>query len=613
MKITFSFSFLLMLPLQFINNYYLLTNFSELGLSASLLQVLPELNLIEPSKIQQQAIPILIKEKTRDFIGLAQTGTGKTAAFGLPLLDAINVDLKETQALVLAPTRELGQQIAQQIQAFSKYMKGVRVQVVYGGASIVPQMKALKNTPHIVIATPGRLLDLINRKAINLSGIRHVVFDEADEMLNMGFREDIDTILSFTQGQKSTWLFSATMAPEIKHIVNKYMDNPNEVRIDSGNVVNQNIEHKYFIASARDKIEVMKRIIELEPDMRGIVFCRTKLDTQNLAQQLQAKGLPVDAIHGDLSQSQRDQVMKRFKNHSLEFLIATDVAARGIDVNDLTHVVHYSMPDDLEYYTHRSGRTGRAGKKGISISIVNSREQSKIRHLEKKLKLSFSPYVLPEAVHVENKKLVEWANKLVATEVDKKAISEHMEDVHLILAQLTKEQMIEKLVAWEITELGINKNSNFDSSGGGFGDKGDRGDRGDRGRSSDRVESKNDRYFVNLGNIDGINKGELADFVAETSGLDKKLIEGVIIEDRRSYFELEKGHAKTINSAFAGLFVNDREIRVNLDRPKSGNDRSGRRGGRDGRRPSSSQGGGYKGNFKPKGGKGGGGRRGGRR
>ncbi|MEQ8575352.1 MAG: DbpA RNA binding domain-containing protein, partial [Fulvivirga sp.] len=260
-----------------------------------------------------------------------------------------------------------------------------------------------------------------------------------------------------------------------------------------------------------------------------------------------------------------------------------------------------------------SSDLGRAGKKGISISIVNSREQSKIRHLEKKLKLSFSPYVLPEAVHVENKKLVEWANKLVATEVDKKAISEHMEDVHLILAQLTKEQMIEKLVAWEITELGINKNSNFDSSGGGFGDKGDRGDRGDRGRSSDRVESKNDRYFVNLGNIDGINKGELADFVAETSGLDKKLIEGVIIEERRSYFELEKGHAKTINTAFAGLFVNDREIRVNLDRPKSGNDRSGRRGGRDGRRPSSSQGGGYKGNFKPKGGKGGGGRRGGRR
>ncbi len=602
-----------MLPLQFINNYYLLTNFSELGLSASLLQVLPELNLIEPSKIQQQAIPILIKEKTRDFIGLAQTGTGKTAAFGLPLLDAIDVNLKETQALVLAPTRELGQQIAQQIQAFSKYLKGVRVQVVYGGASIVPQMKALKNTPHIVIATPGRLLDLINRKAINLSGIRHVVFDEADEMLNMGFREDIDTILSFTQGQKSTWLFSATMAPEIKNIVNKYMDNPNEVRIDSGNVVNQNIEHKFFIASARDKMEVMKRIIELEPDMRGIVFCRTKMDTQNLAQQLQAKGLPVDAIHGDLSQSQRDQVMKRFKNHSLKFLIATDVAARGIDVNDLTHVVHYSMPDDLEYYTHRSGRTGRAGKKGISISIVNSREQSKIRHLEKKLKLSFSPYVLPEAVHVENKKLVEWANKLVATEVDKKAISEHMEDVHLILAQLTKEQMIEKLVSWEVVELGINKKSNFDTTGGGFGDRGDRVDRGDRGRSSDRVESKNDRYFINLGNIDGIDKGELIDFVAETAKLDKKQIDSVIIEDRRSYFETEKGLANTINSAFAGLFVNDREIRVNLDRPKSGNDRSGRgRGGRgDGRRSSSPSSGGYKGNFKSKGNSGG--RRGGRR
>jgi ATP-dependent RNA helicase DeaD len=606
-----------------------LTNFSELGLSASLLKVLPELNLNEPTKIQQQAIPILIQQKDKDFLGLAQTGTGKTAAFGLPLLDAIDPEIKQTQALVLAPTRELGQQIAQQIQAFSKYLAGVRVQVVYGGASIVPQMKALKNTPHIIIATPGRLLDLINRRAVNLSGIKHVVFDEADEMLNMGFREDIDSILSFTQGQKSTWLFSATMAPEIKNIVKKYMDKPNEVKIDSGTAVNTDIEHKFFLAKAKDKIEIMKRIIELEPDMRGIVFCRTKIDTQNLAQQLQAKGLPVDAIHGDLSQSQRDQVMKRFKNHSLEFLIATDVAARGIDVNDLTHVIHYAMPDDLEYYTHRSGRTGRAGKKGISLSLVTRTEQGKIRMIEKRLKLNFTAYELPEAQHVENKKLKEWATKIAETEVDDKNLTDHVGDIRLIFNELTKEEIIDKLMTFELNELGINKGGSFafesDSydTRGERGDRGDRRDRGDRGDRRDRGDrdgndgvasnSKYDRFFINLGNFDGMDKKELIEFVCEKSGVDKQTFGPVTIEDRRSYFEVEKEIGKTVSKSFEGMFLNDREIRVNLDSPRPRRDRNDRRGG-GGRRPSSSgSGSGYGGNFKSKGKGGSGSSRGGGR
>ncbi len=579
-----------------------MTNFSELGLSASLLKVLPELNLNEPTKIQQQSIPILIKEKHRDFLGLAQTGTGKTAAFGLPLLDAINPDLNQTQALVLAPTRELGQQIAQQIQAFSKYLKGVKVQVVYGGASIVPQMKALKNTPHIIIATPGRLLDLINRKSIDLAGIKHVVFDEADEMLNMGFRDDIDAILSYTEGQKSTWLFSATMAPEIKNIVKRYMSNPNEVKIDTANVVNQNIEHKYFIANARDKVEVMKRIIELEPDMRAIVFCRTKIDTQELAQQLQAKGLPVDAIHGDLSQSQRDQVMKRFKNHSLEFLIATDVAARGIDVNDLTHVVHYSMPDDLEYYTHRSGRTGRAGKKGISLAIVSSREQGKIRNLEKKLKLNFIPYELPKAEHVENKKLIEWANKILAAELEDKDMAQHVETVKSLFNDLSKEEILEKLVAYEVKALGINKNHSFGGNQGGF-------DSGTKGAK--QSSSKFNRFFINLGDMDGIDKNELISFVCETSGIEKSAFGDITIEERRSYFEADKEFAGVITKSFDGLYVNDREIRVNIDRARPSRERDrGRRGGAGDRRSSAPKAASsYKGNFKAKGGKGGGRRR----
>lgn len=565
-----------------------MTNFSDLGLSAPLLKVLPELNIEQPTKIQQQAIPILIKEKDRDFLGLAQTGTGKTAAFGLPLLEAVDADVKKTQALVLAPTRELGQQIAQQFKAFSKYMKGLRVQVVYGGASIVPQMRELKNTPHIIIATPGRLLDLINRRAVDLSGIKHVVFDEADEMLNMGFRDDIDDILSNTKGQKSTWLFSATMAPEIKSIVKKYMDNPAEVKIDTANVVNQNIEHKYFIAKTRDKVEIMKRIIELEPDMRGIVFCRTKIETQELAQQLQNKGLPVDAIHGDLSQNQRDQVMKRFKNHSLEFLIATDVAARGIDVNDLSHVIHYSMPDDIEYYTHRSGRTGRAGKKGISLALVTSAEQRKIKHIERKLKLNFVAYSLPKAEHVENRRLIEWSKKLVTLEVDNDLIGDHANEIRELFNDLSKEEILDKLMTFELQKLGINKSNVFDMQDQKLNDSGDRGN------------SKYNKYFINLGLIDGLSKKDLMDLVTETTNIDTKVLGSIAIEERRSYFDVEKESSDGVESAFNGILINNREIRVNLEAEKqrrNRGDRSSRGGGgaRGGRRP-------YAGGSKSKGG-----------
>lgn len=550
-----------------------MTNFSDLGLSAPLLKVLPELNLETPTKIQQKAIPILINEASRDFIGLAQTGTGKTAAFGLPLLDAIDVDTKGTQALVLAPTRELGQQIAQQIQAFSKYLKGVRVQVVYGGAAIMPQMKALKNTPHIIIATPGRLLDLIKRKAINLSNVKHVVFDEADEMLNMGFRDDIDDILSYTQGNKSTWLFSATMAGEIRDIVNKYMDNPSEVKIDSGTLVNQNIAHQYFITKAKDKASLLERIIELEPDMRGIVFCRTKRDTQELAQQLQSRGLPVDAIHGDLSQSQRDQVMKRFKNHSLEFLIATDVAARGIDVNDLTHVIHHSIPDDLEYYTHRSGRTGRAGKKGISLAIVTSSEQRKLKSLEKRLKLNFTPYQLPSAVKVQNEKLQSWAKSIAELDVDSDAVQPHKEDVEPIFENLSKSELIDKLIMTQLNNMGISTSSTH------FAQEFDNG--GDRGGKSERRSSSGGRYerfFINVGTIDGYDKRELIDLVIEKTGISKSAVGPITMDERRAYFEVESEVAKSVEPAFRGMELDGREIRVN------GADTGGKRSSRSSKR-----------------------------
>ncbi|MBL6445639.1 DEAD/DEAH box helicase [Fulvivirga sp. 29W222] len=541
------------------------------------MKVLPELNLETPTKIQQKAIPILINEADRDFIGLAQTGTGKTAAFGLPLLDAMDVDAKGTQALVLAPTRELGQQIAQQIQAFSKYLKGVRVQVVYGGAAITPQIRALKNTPHIIIATPGRLLDLIKRKAINLSTVKHVVFDEADEMLNMGFRDDIDDILSHAQGDKSTWLFSATMANEIRDIVDKYMTNPSEVKIDSGTLVNQNINHQFFVTKAKDKAGLLERIIELEPDMRGIVFCRTKRDTQELAQQLQFRGLPVDAIHGDLSQNQRDQVMKRFKNHSLEFLIATDVAARGIDVNDLTHVIHHSIPDDLEYYTHRSGRTGRAGKKGISLAIVTTSEKRKLKSLEKRLKLNFTPYELPSAVKVQNEKLQLWAKDIAEINTEMDAVKEHRTDVESIFESLSKSELVEKLIMHQLNNMGISTSvphfeQEFEDSGNGH----SKGDRKAERRSSSNRRYK--RFFINIGSIDGYNKKELIDLVTTKTGISKSNVGPITMEERRAYFEVETEVAGTVESPFKGMMIDGREIRVNdADTGGKRNSRSSKR------------------------------------
>ncbi|UII19484.1 DEAD/DEAH box helicase [Fulvivirga ligni] len=532
-----------------------MTNFSNLGLSDPLLKVLNELNFESPTKIQQQAIPVLINEGDSDFIGLAQTGTGKTAAFGLPLLESIDPARKETQAVVLAPTRELGQQIGQQLESFSKYMDGVNIVTVYGGASIQVQIKALKKKPQIVIATPGRLLDLLNRKAVDLASVRFVVLDEADEMLNMGFREDLDHILSYTEGEKATWLFSATMAKEIKNIVKKYMNNPNEVKIDSGNVVNTNIDHQYFAVKAKDKPNLLQYIIQLEPDMRGIIFCRTKRDTQSLTEQLQKRGLPVDALHGDLSQAQRDQVMKRFKNHTLEFLLCTDVAARGIDVNDITHVIHYALPDDTEYYTHRSGRTGRAGKTGISLALVSSSDQRKLNFMQKKLNLKFSEYTLPSPVAVENQKLITWAKRVMDVKTDVQAIKDHQSDIYELFNELSKEELIDKLLTIELDKFGI-RDQGFDVA--------DLDNVSLDSRSSRESEkSPYKKFFINIGKMDGFNKSDLIEFVMTYSEIKKKSIGEITIEERRSYFEVLKEDLSQMDGAFTDLMLDGREIRVN--------------------------------------------------
>jgi ATP-dependent RNA helicase DeaD len=434
------------------SKFFSLATFKEFGLSDKVLRVLSELGFEKPTDIQVQSIPALLKGN-HDYIGLAQTGTGKTAAFGLPVLERIDTSLPYTQALVLAPTRELGQQIAEQLNTFSKYMDKVNVLPVYGGAPIVNQIRALKRTQHVIIATPGRLIDLIKRKAVRLENLRFLVLDEADEMLNMGFKEEIDKILSYTPEDKVTWLFSATMPHEIKHIVDTYMDNPVEVRIDAKNKVNTNIDHQYAILRHSDKFEALTRFLDMQPNLRGVVFCRTKRDTQQLAEQLMQKKYKADALHGDLSQSQRDRVMKRFKMHDLQVLIATDVAARGIDVVDLTHVFHFALPDDNAYYTHRSGRTARAGKKGISMAFINGREQHRVRRLEKLLGITFSHARIPNTRDIAEVRAENWCFEILEKPTKGKIDRRLLDKVQMLLANLSKEELTAKVLAHELESL----------------------------------------------------------------------------------------------------------------------------------------------------------------
>ena len=458
--------------------------FEALGLSSEILRVLEELGFERPSKIQAESIPTLLKGGT-DFIGLAQTGTGKTAAFGLPLLERVDPKLGATQGLILAPTRELGRQIAEQLEIFSKYQSRVSMLAVYGGAAIINQIKALRRPQHVIIATPGRLIDLIKRRSVDLSQLKYLVLDEADEMLNMGFKDELDEILRYTPESKETWLFSATMPNEIKKIVDTYMDHPVEVRINAKDKVNTNIEHLFAVIKQSDKYEALTRFIDVDPDMRSVVFCRTKRGTQSLAESLMRNNYKADAIHGDLSQNQRDRVMSRFKAHDLKLLIATDVAARGIDVNDLTHVFHYSLPDDNSYYTHRSGRTARAGKKGKSIAFINSREGYRINKIERQLGINFKKAEIPAAEDIATLRIQKWCE-----DIHKEKTQGLVEPKFIALAQesfeeMSKDELIAKLLVRELAKLntGSTKNLNDNNTRSSSSrERNSRDDRGGRGR-----------------------------------------------------------------------------------------------------------------------------------
>lgn len=525
-------------------------------------------------------------ESNPDFIGLAQTGTGKTAAFGLPLLDVIDLHAKTTQGLVLAPTRELVQQIATGLQSFAKYLD-LNVQCVYGGTAISQQIRDIKRkTPNIIIATPGRLIDLLGRGVVDLRSISNFVLDEADEMLNMGFKEEIDKILSHAGDDRSTWLFSATMPTEIKRIVKEYMTDPVEVKINVKNIVNKNISHQYALVRGRDKTEALKRVIDINKDMFGITFCRTKMDTQRIANELLEAGYKADAINGDLSQAQRDTVMKRFKTGKIKMLIATDVAARGIDVNDLTHVVHYDMPDDLEYYTHRSGRTARAGKKGVSIAFVSHSDMHRVRRVEKKLKVEFEAAKIATQKELQVAVIENWAeNVLSISEDDFELTDELIAKVQDTFADLSKEELILKLAGSELEK----KSKGFATNDINMSEKG-RGDRKERDPNAPR------QFFINLGDMDDLDKGDILGIICEQTGLKKKHVGNIDVKKQGSTFQIDPKHADDITGKFEGLKVGGRDVRCNLDeqRRSRGGDRR-RSGGGGGRRRDDRRGGGDRG------------------
>ena len=428
-----------------------MNKFEQLGLSESLQRAIIDLGFENPTEVQEKAIPMLLEQDT-DLVALAQTGTGKTAAFGFPLIQKIDANNRNTQALILSPTRELCLQITNEIKNYSKYEKGINVVAIYGGASITEQARDIKRGAQIIVATPGRMQDMINRGLVNITQINYCVLDEADEMLNMGFYEDIVNILSTTPDEKSTWLFSATMPAEVARIAKQFMSNPQEITVGSKNSGSATVSHEFYLVNARDRYEALKRLADCNPDIFSVVFCRTKRDTQQVAEKLIEDGYNAAALHGDLSQAQRDSVMKSFRGRQIQMLVATDVAARGIDVDNITHVVNYQLPDEIETYNHRSGRTGRAGKLGTSIVIVTKSELRKISSIERIIQQKFQEKTIPSGIEICEIQLLHLANKIKDTEVDHE-IDNYLPAINNVLEGLSKEELIKKMVSVEFNRF----------------------------------------------------------------------------------------------------------------------------------------------------------------
>lgn len=553
--------------------------FSKLGISDDVVSAVKALGFENPTPIQEQSIPVLL-EGNNDFVGLAQTGTGKTAAFGLPLLELIDFKVNKPQALILCPTRELCLQIANDIKNFSKNTPNASVVAVYGGANIMQQLREIRNGVQVVVATPGRMLDIIGRKAIDFSNVKYVVLDEADEMLNMGFQEDINDILSTTPDDKKTWLFSATMPPEVRRIARNYMENPVELTMGTKNTGNVNIEHEYYVVRARDKYAALKRIVDFNPDIFAVVFCKTKMDTQDVAEHLIKDGYNADSLHGDLSQQQRDKVMKRFRERNMQLLIATDVAARGIDVNDVTHVINFSLPDEIESYTHRSGRTARAGKTGTSICIINSKEIGKIRQIEKIIGKKFTKAEIPTGFDVCEKQLFGLIHRVHNVEVNEEQIDKYMSRINDEFADLSKEEVIKRFASLEFNRFldYYSKAPDLNAPADERGERGERGDRGGRFSNSDYT-----RLFINVGSVDDFTRGDLLGFVCNNGKISGKAVGKIDLKGVYSFVEVENDVVDALFTNFKDIKFNGREVRIE----KSGEAPSGeRRGGSDERRRS---------------------------
>jgi len=543
-------------------------NFEEMGFTPGILKAIDELGFEEPMPVQKKVIPLMLADQC-DIIALAQTGTGKTAAFGLPLVQTTDPESSKTQTVILCPTRELCMQITSDLADYSKYTGKLKILAVYGGASIDNQIRALKAGVHIIVATPGRLIDLIGRKAARLGSVNTVILDEADEMLNMGFLDSINEILEEVPEGRRTLLFSATMSQEIATIARKYMNEPTEITIGTKNSSAENVSHVYYLVHAKDKYKVLKRLADSEPGIYGIIFCRTRKETQEIASKLIEDGYNADALHGDLSQAQRDVVMQKFRVRNLQLLVATDVAARGLDVDDLTHIINYNLPDDNEVYTHRSGRTGRAGKKGISVSLIHMRDRHNLQQIERMVKKPFKVLPIPSGSEICSRQMLHWVKKLEAIETEHQEIEKLLPDIQEKLASLDRDELLKRVVSLQFDRFLSDYRHSEDLSS----PTSDRNE-GFRGKSKGRKDQERSysgnytRLFINLGKTDGFYPEQLISLINKNTDGPKVLLGKIDLLKTFSFFEVETDHADEIIKSLSNAKFNDRKVAVEVAQPK---------------------------------------------
>ena len=529
--------------------------FDELGLHPKLVKAVQSLGFTTPTPIQQAAIPAILQSRS-DLVGMAHTGTGKTAAFGLPMLQLMAPERAEVQGVVICPTRELCVQITADLTRFASHLKLVKIAAIYGGAGMAEQIRQIKRGAQLLVATPGRLLDLMQRRVVSASTIKVVVLDEADEMFGMGFQEDIDEILKRTPDTRRTWLFSATMPDAAERIAKNYMQNPLKVSVGQQNAGAENIEHVYYVVKEKDRYAALKRLIDYEPDIYGLVFCRTRVQTQDVAEKLCREGYQAEALHGDLSQEQRSRVMRGYRNRSLKILVATDVAARGLDVDDISHVIHYNLPDDAERYTHRSGRTARAGKSGFSLMLVNSREIHRLPEIERRTGVRFGRGNIPQGRDICEKQLLTSVNKMAAVEVNKGDIDSYMPLVEKALEGLSKEALIRRFVSLEFNRFLNDYRDSCDLNV--HSAKPKKGVR----RPSETVDKNAQRFFINIGRLDNINEGAIVRWVCDKTGIRSKKIGQINLKREFSFFDVDRQVAGKVLQGLRNAKLDNRSVTI---------------------------------------------------